>query len=70
MESAAFTAWPLLRGWMSRNAKTFSLSNSLREGMSPGWCVNSSVRRPRKWRGGITLDDLTKDTCSHYEDSL
>ena len=35
------TAWPLLRGWMSRKAKTRSLSKSLKEGMSPalllGW---------------------------------
>ena len=29
------TAWPRLRGWISRNAKTFSLSKSLKEGMSP-----------------------------------
>jgi hypothetical protein len=29
------TAWPLLRGWISRNARTLSDSNSLKEGMSP-----------------------------------
>lgn len=29
-------AWPLLRGWMSRKAKTLSDSKSLKEGMSPG----------------------------------
>jgi hypothetical protein len=38
-------AWPLLRGWMSRKAKTLSDSKSLKEGMSPseevrmGYCV-------------------------------
>lgn len=29
------TAWPRLRGWMSRKAKTLSLSKSLKDGMSP-----------------------------------
>lgn len=29
------TAWPRLKGWISRKAKTFSLSKSLKEGMSP-----------------------------------
>jgi len=29
------TAWPRLSGWMSRKAKTFSLSKILKEGISP-----------------------------------
>jgi hypothetical protein len=35
-----YTACPLLRGWISRKASTFSLSKSLNEGMSP---INNSV---------------------------
>lgn len=38
------TAWPRLRGWMSRNAKTLSLSKSLKEGISP---AQMSVARLR-----------------------
>ena len=29
------TAWPRLKGWMSRKAKTLLLSKSLNEGISP-----------------------------------
>lgn len=34
-EAVELTAWPRLSGWISRKAKTFSLSKSLKEGMSP-----------------------------------
>ncbi len=30
------TVWPWLNGWISRKAKTFSDSKSLKEGISPG----------------------------------
>lgn len=35
MKGMELTAWPRLKGWMSRKAKTFSLSKSLKDGMSP-----------------------------------
>lgn len=45
------TAWPLLRGWMSRKASTRSDSNSLKAGMSPakGTCklLEASLERSR-----------------------
>ena len=37
------TAWPLLRGPMSRKARVLSLSNSLKEGISPAEIKASSV---------------------------
>ena len=41
------TAWPRLRGWMSRKARTWADSKSLKEGMSPGGDVNDGV----SWSG-------------------
>ena len=37
------TAWPCARGWMSMNARTRSLSKSLKAGMSPG-CSKGSAQ--------------------------
>lgn len=48
MARECHTAWPRDRGLMSRNAKTLSDSNSLKEGISP-------IRRVR-WLGAIGKD--------------
>jgi hypothetical protein len=37
------TAWPMLRGLMSRNARVLSLSKSLRQGISPGTVRNNEA---------------------------
>lgn len=76
------TAWPRLSGWMSRKAKTLSLSKSLKDGMSP--VDERGVSRAIEWRdgrtngrdGGLeehgkrrTLDNLAEDACGgrHFD---
>jgi len=61
------TAWPRLRGLMSRNARTLSDSKSLKEGMSPLLLAVLSFELRRKRREVDTFDDLAEDTsCGHH----
>jgi hypothetical protein len=60
------TAWPRLRGSMSRKARILSDSKSLSDGMSPGraW-VSLSKDSGSSKRGGSTLDDLAENAGRH-----
>lgn len=49
------TAWPLLRGPMSRKARVLSLSKSLNEGISPVWYVSYCQRSDRPTKFDIPL---------------
>lgn len=46
------TAWPLLRGWMSMKASVFSLSKSLKEGISP--VLSRGVSHQGSWGAGTS----------------
>lgn len=56
------TAWPLLRGWISRKAKTRSDSKSLKEGISPvDEARGATVSHKRD--SAIALDDNGASFC-------
>lgn len=50
---------------MSRNAKTFSDSKSLKEGMSPGVFVSCAYCNYGNWERR-TFHDLAEDTRCHF----
>ena len=58
--ASLLTAWPLLKGLMSRKANVFSLSKSFMEGISPAIVSES---RLHQWlaTSQLTLDDLAED---------
>ena len=59
------TACPKLSGLMSRKAKVFSLSKSLKQGISPSRVSDLYNYKTTRMR---TLDDTAKDTGRHYSD--
>ncbi len=67
--TSRLTAWPLLKGSISRNAKTFSDSNNLREGMSPeghvSWMLVVICFSRAEIHQQQTFYDLAKDTSRH-----
>ena len=61
------TVWPWLSGWMSRKARTRSLSKSLKEGISPSHLSARLSQSAIGERFGSydTFDDFAKDTGGH-----
>jgi hypothetical protein len=61
-ERSTRTAWPLLRGLMSRKAYVFSLSKSFMDGISPAGSGQIVIAQHLSHRRAVpTLDDLAEN---------